>query len=397
VLGGQEEDYALHCRGQARLDRKRQLVDSAVNSEYTRWVNRAVRLRDLLLVLLKVGTLGFGGGPAMLALLRRELVAKRGWITDDDLSVAVGIGQMLPGPFVPNYVEFISYRLFKIKGAILGVLTFLFPSFVLVFLISFFYCRFGTIPGIQDILRGIGPAVTAILFWSSFDMGRKMVRDYKAVIILIIAFTSLTLKFDAFFTALLCGLLGILIYGKDMPTIKAIYLPLLIQLFGVFVKIGSITFGGGYAAIPLIKSEVVDLRNWLTMKEFVDGVAIAQITPGPVAIIATFVGFKAQGFIGSIVATLGMFLPSFVMLLGLMQIYDKVKNHHLVVNFFKGIRPAIVGFLLSAAVFFSISTFIDWRYVVFGAVAFVVLLRFRIDPVFLIVAGAAFGFILRIL
>lgn len=221
-----------------------------------------------------------------------------------------------------------------------------------------------------------------------------MIRDYKAVVILVIAFISLTFRFDALFTALLCGLLGILLYQKNLPIMKAVYLPLLIELFGVFVKIGSVTFGGGYAAIPFIKNEVVDLRHWLTMKEFIDGVAIAQVTPGPVAILATFVGFKTQAVLGAIVATLGMFLPSFLLMQALLHVYERIKSHALVINFFKGVFPAIVGFLLSAAIFFALSTFHDWRLVLFAVAVFLVLLRFRIDPVFLIIAGALFGFVI---
>ncbi len=361
-----------------------------VNAESAKKVN----LKELLWVLFKIGTFGFGGGIGMLALLRQELVNKRGWITDEDLTVGVGIGQMLPGPFVPNYVEFICYKLHRLKGAILGLVAFLLPSFTLVVIITFLYTRYRTIPGIDYILRGIGPVITAILLWSCFDMGKRLIRDYKAVIILVIAFFSLTFRIDALFTALLCGLLGILIYRQRIVSLQVIYLPLLIELFGIFIKVGSVAFGGGYAAIPFLKSEIVDVRHWLTMKEFVDGVAIAQITPGPVAIFSTFVGFKTQGILGALVATMGMFLPSFIMLLGLLQIYEKVKNHPMVINFFKGIRPAIVGFLLSTALFFAINTFVDWRLVVFGIGIFVILLRFRIDPIFLIMAGALFGFIL---
>ncbi len=359
-------------------------------------MNHAARLRDLLLVFLKVGTLGFGGGPAMLALLRREVVEKRGWISDDELSVAVGMGQMLPGPFIPNYVEYIAYRLHRLKGAILGVAVFLAPSVLLVMVISFLYCRYRSLSGIDYILRGIGPMVTAILLATCLDMGKRMIRDAKTLIIFVVAFAALTLKFDILFTVLLAGFLGIVFYRLTIPTLKAISLTLLIELFAVFAKIGVVSFGGGYAAIPLIKSEIVDLRHWLDLKSFIDGVGIAQITPGPVAIISTFVGFKTQGVLGALVATLGMFLPSFLMLLGLLQVYDRIKQHPMVDSFFRGVRPAIVGFLLSAAVFIGISTLVDWRYVVLGAAAFLALLRFRIDPVFLIIAGAAFGFILRV-
>lgn len=327
----------------------------------------------------------------MLALLRREVVQKRQWISDDELSVAVCMGQMLPGPFVPNYVEYIAYRLHRLKGAILGVAVFLAPSVLVVLAISFFYCRYRSVPGIDQVMRGIGPVVTAILLGTCFDMGRRMIKDIKALIIFVIAFVCLTLKFDILFTVLLAGFLGIVFYRLTLPTLKAISLPLLIELFAIFAKIGLVSFGGGYAAIPLIKSELVDLRHWLDMRSFVDGVAIAQLTPGPVAIISTFVGFKTQGVVGALVATLGMFLPSFLLLLGLLQVYERISGHPLVDSFLKGIKPAVIGFLLSAAAFFALTTCADWRFALFGLAMLVITVKSKIDPVFLIAAGAVFG------
>ena len=154
-------------------------------------------------------------------------------------------------------------------------------------------------------------------------------------------------------------------------------------------------FGGGYAAIPFIQNEVCAVRNWLTTKEFVDAVALGQMTPGPVAITATFVGFKVMGIPGALIATLGIFLPSFLMLLIMVRIYRRISSNVYVKSFFNGIKSAVVAILLSTGVFFIILNWQQPAYAVFGIVALFLLLFIKFEPIFLILAGALFSLIAR--
>lgn len=382
-----------------------------------------VRIKDLILVFLKIGTIGFGGGVAMLALIRQNIVQKLKWITDDELSIAVAMGQMTPGPFVPNYVEYIGFHLRGLKGMIISVLAFLFPSFLAMIILSFLYFKFQSIPILQHIFSGIQPVIAGILLWASLEIGKANVRNWRALLITAIAFIALVVKIDVLLTVIVCGILGIIFYGKKknipiislllmlwsttilaLPTKTEVLPPKnfiaaiarAFELFGVFFKIGAIIFGGGFAAIPFIKNEVVDLRHWLTAKEFIDGVALGQITPGPVAITATFVGYKVLGIFGAIIATLGIFLPSFFILLLLIKIYQKIKDKPLVQDFLAGVKPAIVGMILAATVFIGKNSIFDYRTGIMAILSFLLLVRFKIDPVWLILGGGLLGWILKV-
>lgn len=384
-----------------------------------------VRIKDLILTFLKIGTIGFGGGIAMLALIRQNIVKTRRWITDDELSVGVAMGQMLPGPFVSNYVEFIGYHLRGLKGMIISVLAFLLPSFLAITILSFLYFRFQNISVLQNIFSGIQPVIAGVLLWASIEIGKVNVRNWQSLLISLIAFIALLFKIDVLLTVIICGILGIIFYTRQKK-IRVLSILLWVglflsqifnssfaaplksnqpkfvsavakafELFGVFFKIGTIIFGGGYAAIPFIKNEVVDLRNWLTAKEFIDGVALGQVTPGPVAITATFVGYKVLGIFGAIISTVAIFLPSFLLLLVLIHIYNRIKNQPLVQGFITGVKPAIVGMLFAATVFIGRNSITDYRTAILAVLSFILLYRFKVDPIWLILGGGFFGWIVN--
>lgn len=358
-------------------------------------------LKQLTKSLFKVGLFGFGGGIGMLAILRDECVKKKKFITDDDLGNAVAMGQMLPGPFITNYCEYIGYHLFGLKGAVITTTALLLPSFVLMIILSWFYLTYQSLPGVMQIFKGIGAVMTSIILWASYDMGRVMIKDIKGTIIFTFALILFLVKFDPILTVLICGGLRIALDNIKTASRCLLAVPLLLfdgkkalDLAGVFLKIGAIIFGGGYGAIPFIKNEVCNIRHWLTAREFLDGVALGQTTPGPVAITATFVGFKVMGIPGAIIATVSIFLPSFVMLMLLIKIYRKVHKNKYVISFFGGIKSAVVAILLSTGIFFITLNWFNIPYGIFGVVALLVLLFKRVEPIFLILSGVVFSLII---
>lgn len=360
-----------------------------------------VRLRDLARSLFKVGLFGFGGGIGMLALLRAECVKKKKFITDDDLCTAVAMGQMLPGPFIPNYCEYIGYHLFGLKGAVIAAIALLLPSLLLMIVLSWFYLTYHTLPGIEQIFKGIGVVMTSIILWASYDMAKVLIKDVRGILIFIFAFVLFLLKFDPILTVLICGGLKLALDNAHVIKGCLFAVPLFvfnggkaITLAGIFLKIGAVIFGGGYGAIPFIKNEVSTLRPWLTAQEFLDGVSLGQMTPGPVAITATFIGFKVMGILGALIATVCIFLPSFLMLMVLVRIYRKVCNNKYVTSFFDGIKSAVVAILLSTGIFFITLNWSNIAYGIFGIIVLLVLLFLRIEPIFLIVVGALFGLLI---
>jgi len=358
----------------------------------------------------KVGAIGFGGGVGMLALLRNEAVEKRRWVDDSQLSVAVAMGQMLPGPFVSNYAEYIGYELRGWRGMLVAVTALLMPSFALMAVLSFLYFRFGSVPAVARMFSGVQPVVAGILAWATYSIGRANIKDRRSLLIGAIAAIALFFKGDVLLVVVGCGILGVVLSGAwksngRMPAV-APYLPLVLgavaaggpsvleragELALVFLKVGTVIFGGGFAAIPFLQNEVVNVRHWLTMREFIDGVALGQITPGPVAITAAFIGYKVLGLAGAVIAALGTFVPSGLMLWGLIHVYRRISSNVLVQGFLSGVMPAVTGMLLSATIFVGRSAIAGPAQAVVAPLALVLLLRYRLDPVWLVLAGAAIG------
>jgi chromate transporter len=165
------------------------------------------------------------------------------------------------------------------------------------------------------------------------------------------------------------------------------------ELAYVFLKVGTVIFGGGFAAIPFLQHEVVDVHHWLSMREFIDGVALGQVTPGPVAITAAFIGYKVLGFWGALIAALGTFLPSSLMLWGLIRVYRRVQYNRVVQGFLSGVMPAVTGMILMATVFVGKTAVIGPVQAVLALLTLCLLLRFKVEPVWLILGGAVVGLV----
>jgi chromate transporter len=400
---------------------------------------KCVSLRDIARVFAKVGAIGFGGGVGMLAIIRQEVVGRRRWIDDAQLSVAVAMGQMLPGPFVSNYAEYIGYELRGMRGMVVAVIALLAPCFVLMCGLSFLYFRFGSVPLVTKLFSGVQPVVVGILAWATWSIGKTNITGWRSVVIGGIAAAALFLKVDVLLVVVGCGVLGIVLTrkgqrdkgikgsseerdegggmkdegekgdgpvgdGKRQVLSLVPFLPLLLvatsvpgvwqkawELAYVFLKVGTVIFGGGFAAIPFLQHEVVDVHHWLSMREFIDGVALGQITPGPVAITAAFIGYKVLGLWGASIAALGTFLPSSLMLWGLIHAYRRVQYNRLVQGFLSGVMPAVTGMILTATVFVGKTAINGPVQAVVAPLALCLLLRYRIEPVWLILGGALVG------
>jgi chromate transporter len=380
-----------------------------------------VRLKELILTFLKIGTVGFGGGIGTLALLRKYIVLDKKWITDNDLATAVALGQTIPGPFIPNYVEYIGYRLRGIRGLLVSVSAFLLPGVVSMIVLSYFYFHAGQTIVFNDILLWVQPVIIGILAWASYDMGKIYWKHRKSIAVGILAFLGSFFNISPIITILVCGCLGMVFFSRANRLLSVVPLfflfaasPLSINIKGLlslvllFIQIGTVIFGGGFAAIPFIAKEVTVLRPWLTNPELLTGIALSQITPGPVALLATFVGFKVSGVSGAILATIAIFLPSSIILILILILYQYIKKSGLprfypyALGFIEGIKPAIVGILIAATIMMAsvkgilITGSFFWSIIKFCLVgiSFILLVRYRASPALLILGSAVLGFIL---
>jgi chromate transporter len=381
-----------------------------------------VRIKDLIITFFKIGSIGFGGGVAMLALIRKYIVSEKKWINDDDLATAVALGQMIPGPFVPNYVEYIGYRIRGIKGMLTSVTAFLIPGFLAMLILSYLYFQTQRVLVINDIFSWIQPIIIGILAWASVDMGKLYLKDSRSVAIAVFALFASIFKITPIITIIICGIFGIILQKRPKISIYSFF-PILFIIVAnpfhikfsslgtlaiIFIEIGALIFGGGYAAIPFVAKEVVILRPWLTNQELLTGVALSQVTPGPVALLATFVGYKVSGFVGALIATIAIFLPSTIILTLILMLYHyfKKSNNNKIYSFAQGfiagVKPAIIGFLVSATIGLAINhgviitnilLFSSLR-ILLVIISFILLIRLKVSPVWLILGGTGLGFIL---
>lgn len=336
----------------------------------------------------------------MLAMIRAECVKRRKWLTDEEMGIGVALGQLIPGPFVPNYCQYIGHKLRGWRGAAVATGALLLPSFLLMMILSWIYLTYHTLPGVVAVFKGISVVMTAIIIWAAYDMGRVLIRDGKRILIFIFSLTLLWFKIDPVLTVLVGSALMMLfdhvpsrkifmiapVFGFDFKKI--------LEIFWIFFKTGAVIFGGGYAAIPFIEKEVCVLRPWLTAQEFLAGIDLGQITPGPVAITATFVGFKVGGLLGAFTATLAIFLPSFLIFQIIIHIYHRVEQNKFIVSFLNGAKSAIVAILFSTGVIFAFNNWHNLPAALFGLIGLVLLMVLNLPPLSLIAAGVVFGLIM---
>ncbi|WNC59891.1 chromate efflux transporter [Thermosynechococcus sp. QS41] len=385
-----------------------------------------LNLWEMTAVFLKLGSIGFGGGIAMIALMENEFVKRRRLLAIDEFLHGVALSQIL-GSFPVNTALFIGYRLHGFWGGLLGSLTFLLPSVVAVILLSWLYFGFHTIPSLQGALAGLTPVVIGIILAAVWSMGQKSVRSTVTIAIAIAACLGSLTHINPLLILGSGGIIGLILQlSPPTKTTKLqtsqksalVGLPLALQtlphqaaqmatassqpvqwltLVLTFLKVGIVFFGGGFVLIPVLKQLLIDQLHWLTQQEFIDGVAISQLTPGPIAVIATFAGFRVAGIGGAFLATVALFLPSLLLMFALAHYYQVVKHLQRVKQFLAGVNPAVVGMVLSAAINLApaivhldqpVSLILNSVLLVFSLVA---ITRLKWHPAIALAVGATVG------
>ena len=372
-------------------------------------------LYQLGLVFLRIGATGFGGGMAVLSLIEREL-RRRQWMDEDEVMEAFAIGQSLPGASAVNTTAFLSMRLSGWPGAAVATFAFIIPSFLLMLAAAIAYPYFRTLPRMDAVFEGLNAAVVGIILALTLSLGQRAIRSTWSFSLAALSCMLLVLSGTAAIeVVLLAGLLGIFTdsfhenrrrarHASDdstpPPPGALCVLPLslflaagygtLWQLARVFLTAGAITFGGGFVMIPLLEHEVVDQAGWLSSQEFADGMALGQVTPGPVVITATFIGFSAAGLAGAVLATVAIFLPSFLIASSAARYLEQFRTNRQVNAFLKGLAPAVLGMLLAAAISLGRAGIVSPVGMVIAGLSCAAILWLRPNPAWVVfVAGAA--------
>ena len=381
-------------------------------------------LLEIVKTALYIGTIGYGG-PAILALMKKVIVTEKAWISEEEFMNALSLSQILPGAVGVTLFGYIGHKLRKPWGGIVAPFSFIMPAMIAITVLAWAYFTYGELKFVHSIFMGLGALVVALLINATLIMAKsvfpKMDRNsYKGITIVVFSFLGITfLHLNVIYIILIAGFLGGLFFyfsgefeQEKMPGhLKAEidiprggrlqnYLPLLIiagvlatifwlvtgtwTIFTTFLQIGALAFGGGFTAIPLIQHVVVDGMHWLNLTAFRDGIALGQITPGPVFITATFIGFKVKGIIGALVATIGIFTPSLAAIILLGRAHAKIKNLKIVKVIIKGFLSGFIGLLLAVVYQFGVQSLVGWQTWTIFALSTFYLIVWKKDAIWLI-------------
>jgi chromate transporter len=367
-------------------------------------------IRDIVLYFLRLGTLGFGGPVALVGLMEKELVGDKGWVTRQEMRDAIAVSQALPGPLAIQVGIFIAYMRGGFWGAWAGGWAFILPNFVIVVMLAALYVHFGGLSWMTALFYGVSPAVIALIIHSCWRLAKLGMEDWLQWVVAAVCFVvTIWLQAEVALLFIGAGVLGILYYGSlfrggNSPTALLALVPVAIdtkaptaailgQLLAFFLKAGSLTFGSGLVIVPFLEKGLVQQYGWLNGREFLVAVAVGMLSPGPVVITATFVGYLVAGFWGSLVSTIGIFLPSFILILVVAPILVRHRANPNVQGFVKGAYAAAIGTILGACVLLGKIAIGDWLTVLIALGSLAVLFRFKVSNPLLVAVTAVIGLI----
>lgn len=315
-------------------------------------------LRSLTLYFLRLGAAGFGGPVALANAMRRDLVEARAWITPEEYDDGLALAAACPGPLAYQLAVYCGYVRFGVIGALSIAVAFALPPFVLVVAVAALYRYFESSRQLRALFYGIAPAIVAIIARACWNLGgRTLRRDAKAWVFAVIACAIvIALERELVWLFLGAGVLGMFVFVERRPSTAIAISP---QLFLFFFKTGLLVFGSGLVIVPFLKAQVVDQYHWLTMRQFLDSVAVGMISPGPVVITATFVGYLLAGFTGAVSATTGIFAPPVLFVLIATPILRRYRDSRVVRGFIRGVASCVVGVLVATTWLIARSAVVD--------------------------------------
>lgn len=369
----------------------------------------AYTLWQLTLYALKLGAVGFGGPVALIGYMYRDLVEIRKWISEAEYKEGLTLAQLMPGPLAAQLAIYLGYVHYRIRGATLVGIAFILPSFLMVVALGWLYIRFGGLAWMQAVFYGVSAAVVGIIAMSAWKLTTKNVgRDrWLWAIYLVSGVITAVTESESVWVFVIGGLLAWLLKAPpgswlksgtmnnlaalaiQWPVAMSMDWPLLMQIGGFFTKAGAVVFGSGLAIVPFLYGGVVNEHHWLTERQFVDAVAVAMITPGPVVITVGFIGYLIAGLSGSVVAALGTFLPCYLFTIIPAPYFKKHGKRPGIVAFVDGATAAAIGTITGAVIVIGRRSVIDVPTLLIALVTVALLWRFKKLPEPLIVLLAA--------
>ncbi|HRQ38740.1 MAG TPA: chromate efflux transporter [Chloroflexota bacterium] len=373
-------------------------------------------VREVTGLALKLGFTAFGGPAAHISMLHDEVVIRRKWISEQRFLDLLGATNLIPGPNSTEMVMHMGHVRAGYAGLVAAGIGFILPAFLIVLALAWLYVQYGTTPAAEWLLYGIKPVIIAIILQALWNLGRKAIKGVFLGAVLVLNFVLYLLGINELLLLFGTGFVVMLIqYGRrhlqnrenPLPTFLpwlglaatttlAQSVPVsLDRLFLVFLKVGALLYGSGYVLLAFLRNDLVLNLGWLTDQQLLDAISIGQFTPGPVFTTATFVGYVVAGFPGAVVATVGIFLPSFLFVAFLGPLIPRMRNSALLASLLDGVNVAALGLMAAVTWQLAEAAIVDWLTAVLAVVSAVLLFRFKINSVWLVLGGALAALVLR--
>ncbi len=380
---------------------------------------RQASLGEIARVFLKLGTIAFGGPAAHLAMMQEEFVRRRRWITQAEFLDRMATANLIPGPSSTEVAIFVGQLKRGWRGLIVAGCCFIIPAAVIVSVIAWAYVRFGSLPKAAGVLHAIKPAVVAIVIQALGKLGRTGLRTVPLALVAVLAVVLNVLGVSPVLVLVFAGVISASILTMKTRLVTAVGLqkvaglpkliagamavaavgaafPVgLLRLFLSFLKVGSMVFGSGYVLLAFLQTEFVEHLRWLTEKQLIDAVAVGQFTPGPLFTTATFIGYVVAGWIGAAVATVGIFLPGFVLVAAGGPLLPRLRRSRVAAAALDGVVAGSLALMAVVTWQLGRASIVDWPTLAIFAVSLIALLRFGVNSAWVVAAAAAVGLALR--
>ncbi len=371
------------------------------------------RLREIVGLFLRLGATAFGGPAAHIALMHSEVVERRKWLTEQQFLDLLGATNLIPGPNSTEMAIHLGYLRAGLPGLIAAGTSFILPAMLIVMGMAWIYLRYGSTPQAAWLLYGIKPVIIAVILQALLGLGRSAVKDRLTAVIGLAVFVLYLLGINELILLFAGGVLVMLIRNwqhlcsRKMTGVKSLlpFLPAvstfavsavpfsLPVLFFTFLKIGSILYGSGYVLLAFLRADFVQRLGWLTETQLIDAIAVGQVTPGPVFTTATFIGYLLGGVPGAVLATLGIFLPAFIFVVITNPYIPRLRQSRWAGALLDGVNVASLGLMAGVTLQLGQASLIDPLTIVMMILAVVVLVRYKINATWLVLAGAAVGLV----
>jgi len=376
-------------------------------------------LLHLFTSFLRLGAAAFGG-PAMVAYIRKMAVEKKHWLDEPSARDGVALCQTIPGATAMQMSAYVGLRARGVAGAAASFVGFGLPAFLFMMILSALYARTHSLPAVVSIFNGLQAIIVAVVANATLSFGKTSIKNWKNVVNAIIAALLFGLKVNPILVIVIAAILGVILYAKQPhhpvvnPTYKghapkSLFLLLLATGIGFGVlyfldrrlfdlatlmfRIDLFAFGGGFASVPLMFHEVVQVRSWLDGPTLLNGIVLGQVTPGPIVITATFIGYLLKGPLGGLIATICVFLPSFIIVVGIVPYFDRLRSSPYFKKVITGILCSFVGLLLTVTIRFALNIPWDLPRILLSGAAFIALVL-KVDILWVVLAGTVISLII---